>query len=237
MTLTDISDLFSLLDAVALALLVAAWWGIGWLVEREGTARPSVSVLMDGYRREWMVQLVTRDPRIFDAQIITNLRQGSAFFGSATMLALGGGLALMGNVELIAGIARDLALTEAPRAFWQVKVLTGLILLGHAFLRFVWSNRLFGYAAVMMAAVPNDTGDPTVPARRHKSAELTISASRAFNQGLRSVYFSLASAAWLAGAAPLMLATAFTVWVVWRREYGSNSRRVLIQPDAPTKDT
>ncbi|KNG93856.1 DUF599 domain-containing protein [Pseudaestuariivita atlantica] len=231
MSFVDHIELFSVFDAVAVAILFAAWWGVGWVVEREATAFPSVSVLMDGYRREWMVQLVTRNPRIFDAQIITNLRQGSAFFGSATMLAMGGGLALIGNVEMIAGIARDLTFDDVPRVVWQIKLLAGLVLLGHAFLRFVWSNRLFGYAAVMMAAVPNDTTDPTVPARTHKSAELTISASRAFNQGLRSVYFALASAAWLVGPLALIGTVLFTLWVIWRREYASRSRAVLAGAD------
>lgn len=231
MTWTAIIALFDAADAAALAYLVVAWWGAGWIVEREGAKTPSVSALMNTYRREWMEQLVTREPRIFDAQIITNLRQGTAFFGSASMLALGGGLALIGNVDMISGIARDLRVEDAPRVYWQIKLLVGLLLLTHAFLRFVWSNRLFGYAAVMMAAVPNDATDPRVAVRSDKAAELTIAASRGFNQGLRSVYFALAAAAWLVGAAPLTLATTFTVWVIWRREYRSRSRAVLIRPD------
>ncbi|HRK32541.1 MAG TPA: hypothetical protein PLD59_15870, partial [Tepidisphaeraceae bacterium] len=40
--------------------------GIGWFTERPPAGRPSVSVLMTRYRREWMRHFVERDPRIFD---------------------------------------------------------------------------------------------------------------------------------------------------------------------------
>ena len=60
---------------------------------------------MAQYRREWMTQMVTRDPRIFDAQIISSLRQGTAFFASTSMLAIGGTLAMIGNGEKLSGIA------------------------------------------------------------------------------------------------------------------------------------
>ncbi|MGR3501956.1 DUF599 domain-containing protein [Pseudaestuariivita sp.] len=231
MTFAAMLTHFTPLDAAALGLLISAWWCIGWAVDRENAGTPSVTALMNTYRREWMRQMVTREPRIFDAQIITNLRQGTAFFGSASMLALGAGLAALGNVEMISGLARDLAVSEAPRAVWQIKLIAPLALLGHAFLRFVWSNRLFGYAAVMMAAVPNDPDHPAVAARVDKAAELTVAASRAFNAGLRSVYFSLAAVAWLIGALPLLVASALALWVVAQREYASRSRRVLLMPD------
>ena len=83
-------------DVVALVLLALAWFGIGRLVERPPASRPSVSVLMKRYRREWMRQFLRRDPRIFDGNILTTLREGTSFFASACMIALGGGMALIG---------------------------------------------------------------------------------------------------------------------------------------------
>ena len=83
---------------VALGLTLAAWLLIGWLIEHPPLRRPSVSQLMQEYRHEWMRQFVTRQPRIFDAAMIDSLRQGAAFFASASMIAIGGGVALMGAV-------------------------------------------------------------------------------------------------------------------------------------------
>ena len=82
---------FGLPDVAALVVLLAAWLLIGWFIEHPPKSRPSVSQLMQDYRREWMRQFVTRQPRIFDATMIDNLWQGTAFFASASMIAIGGG--------------------------------------------------------------------------------------------------------------------------------------------------
>ena len=169
------------------------------------------------------------DGRMFDAQVLSTLRQGASFFASATMIAIGGGLALVGNAERLQGVASDLTMTSDPRFVWEFKLLVTLFLLSNAFLKFVWSHRLFGYCAILIAAVPNEADDPSAFPRASKAAEVNITAARSFNRGLRSVYFALASAAWLVGAWPLVLTTLVTLAVLWRREFASQSRAILTQ--------
>ena len=82
MTVIDRFAQFTPLDGAAVVLLVVLWAVIGWRVEHPGAKAPSTSVLMAGYRRMWMKQMIDRDPRIFDAQILGGLRQGTAFFAS-----------------------------------------------------------------------------------------------------------------------------------------------------------
>ena len=89
-------------DAAAVALLVLAWAGMGWLSEHP-LGRPSVTVMMAEVRREWMQEFLRRDNRIFDAQIIASLRQGTAFMASTALLAVGGVLALIGNTLVFNG--------------------------------------------------------------------------------------------------------------------------------------
>lgn len=79
MTWTDRLFFFTAWDYAALTLLFVAWIGIGFVIENPGK-RGSVSHLTAEYRRVWMEQMVTRDPRIFDSQILGILRQGTAFF-------------------------------------------------------------------------------------------------------------------------------------------------------------
>lgn len=228
MTWTDRLGLFGPLDMAGVTLLVIGWIVIGIRIEARKTRAPSVSVLMAEYRREWMRMMVTRQTRMFDAQVLSTLRQGASFFASATMIAIGGGLALIGNAERLQGLATDLTMTQDPIFVWEVKLLVTLAFLANAFLKFVWSHRLFGYCAILIAAVPNDPEDAAALPRAAKAAEVNITAARSFNRGLRSVYFALGSAAWLLGTLALIAATLITLFVLWRREFASQSRAVLV---------
>lgn len=232
MTWLNRISMFSPLDFAGLAFVLVAWVWIGWRIEHPSPTRPSVSILMADFRRDWMTVMVTREPRIFDAQLVSNLRQGTAFFASASMLAIGGGLALMGQADQLAGIAGDFIQAEAPIFVWEAKIIAVLLLLCNAFLKFVWSHRLFGYGSVLMAAVPNDPADPLVHKRAAQAAELNIAAARSFNRGMRATYFSLSTCAWLAGSAPLIFATCVTLAVLYRREFASRSREVLLSTPA-----
>lgn len=229
MEILDRIALFGPWDAIAVALWFTAWVLIGHVIETPSAARPSVSRLMTGYRRDWMRTMVTRQPRIFDGTILSTLRQGTTFFASASMIAIGGGLALIGNTERLLGLARDLTLETAPAVVWELKILAVLLFVTNAFLKFVWAHRLFGYCAVVMAAVPNDPDDPLAFPRADQAAELSNTAARSFNRGMRALYFSLAGLAWLIGAYALILATGATLLVLWRREFMSNSRTALLQ--------
>ena len=228
MTWPTLLNIFSLIDFLGLTVLVLGWLGIGWRIERRSSPHVSVNVLMETYRREWLKNMVTREPRVFDAQLIGNLRQGTTFFASATMIAIGGGLALIGNTDRLAVVAADLTLENTPAVVWEVKIMAVLLFLVNAFLKFVWAHRLFGYCSVLMAAVPNDANAPTAYTRAAQAAEINITAARSFNRGMRATYFSLAAAAWLFGPIPLLLAALVTIAILWRREFASRSREILL---------
>lgn len=228
MTLMDRLSLFSPLDLAAVAFLLMAWAGIGWLIDHPPKRLPSVSALMADVRREWMRQMALRDVRIFDAQMLGVLRQGAAFFASASLLSIGGVLAAIGNTERLAGVAQDLSLDAAPVVVWEFKLLLILLFLTNAFLKFVWGHRLFGYCSALMGAVPNDPADPDALPRAAQAAEINITAARGFNRGLRAIYFALTTTAWLIGPEALIVATVLTLSVLYRREFASQSRSVLL---------
>lgn len=231
MDILDRLSLFSPLDYAAFGLLILLWVVISWRIENPSSKNPSVSVVMADYRREWMLQMITRDHRIYDATILGHLRQGTAFFASASMISIGGVLALVGNTEQLIGIADDLTLDRAPNIVWEIKLMVTLFFVTNAFLKFVWSNRLFGYCAVVMSSVPNEVDHPMTLPRAMKAGEINVTAAKGFNRGLRSVYFGLASAAWLAGPIALIIAALVTWLVLWRRELASKSRSVLLSSD------
>ncbi len=220
------------LDLAALTALVGLWLATGWLIEHPPAARPSVLVIMRQWRREWMRQFVTRQPRMFDSALIASLRQGTTFFASTALLAVGGGLAVIGNPERLVSLAAELPLDRAPVALWQAKVLTATLFAANAFLKFVWAHRLFGYASITMGAVPNEV-TPQAYDRADQAATLLITAARSYESGMRSVYFGLAALAWLIGPLALMLAGVIATLILLRREFASASRRALMQHTPP----
>jgi len=230
MPLADLARLLTPLDAGALALLLIGAAAMGWRIEHSSSARPSVTALMADYRRDWMRTFARREVRIFDSQILVSLRQSTSFFASTSILAIGGVLALVGNVDPLAGLAEGLTAEVAPRMVWQIKLIVVALFLAAAFLRFVWANRVFGYCAVVMGSVPEAGSDADCETRALQAAELNIRAAVNFNRGLRAIYFALGASAWLLGAVPLILATLVTLWVVWSREFASIPRRILTRP-------
>jgi uncharacterized membrane protein len=217
-----------LYDMLALGFIVFAWLGIGWLIEHPPARWPSVSYIMQDYRHMWMREFVTRSPRVFDGTIIDSLRQGTAFFASASMIAVGGGLALIGNPALLMGLAADLPLQTDLTQMRARGVLVVLFLV-NALLKFVWANRLFGYCAIVMAAVPNDPSDPNALLRAGQAADLNITAAKSFNRGLRSIYFALGALGWMLGPWGLVAATLVTTGVLFRRDFASASRQVMLR--------
>ncbi len=215
-------------DLLAVLAVLLLWAGSGWLIEHPPASRPSVSLIMQEYRHDWMRQFVTRQPRIFDATLIDSLRQGTAFFASACMIAIGGGVAIIGNSDQLRGIAQDLTI-EATSVQVEVKMILCLAFLANALLKFVWSHRLFAYCAVLMAAVPNDITDPQAYPRAAQAADINITAARNFNKGLRAIYFALASLGWFFGPWGLILAALAATTVLMRREFVSQSRDVMLR--------
>ena len=219
------------INLAAIGFLLVAWLLIGWMIEHPPASQPSVSTLMVQYRRDWMVQMVTRQPRIFDASIIDSLRQGTAFFASTCMIAIGGGVAMIGNSDRITGLAGDLPIDTGTVPV-EAKIILVLFFLANALLKFVWANRLFGYCSILMAAVPNDAADPRAYRRAAQAAEINITAARSFNRGLRAIYFALAALGWMLGPVALAAATVAATAVMLRREFASTSRAVMLSADS-----
>jgi uncharacterized membrane protein len=218
---------FTTLDSLALAVLIVAWLVVGRVIEHPPAARPSVSVLMERFRKDWMQEFLTRDPRIFDIALIESLRQSTAFFTSASMIAIGGGVAVIGNSATLQGLAADLTLPQAGDLI-RLKFVVVTLVLANALLKFIWSHRLFSYCGILMGAVPNDPFAANAPLRAAQAAEINITAARNFNRGLRSIYTALGTLGWLLGPWGLLVGTVLTQGLLVRREFASQSRAVLL---------
>lgn len=232
MTFTQKLSLFHNGDFAALVYLVAAWFLCDYIIEHPPATRPSVTAIMRRYRHDWMQQMVTRNPRIFDSGIIDMLRTGTTFFASACMIAIGSGLAVIGSPQNLLGLARQFNPEAGPTFVWQIKITAVILFLMNALMRFIWAHRLFGYCAIVMASVPNETDHEHAYPRAVQTADISITAARSYERALRSVYFALGALGWLLGAFPLAVTTTTTVFVIMRREFASVSRKILLRGTA-----
>ncbi len=179
------------------------------------------------YRAKWMEVLLTRPNRIVDAQILTMLQQSSRYFSSGMMIAIGAVIALMSRPDLQSEF-ESIFHVDIAQSLWNLKLFfTGLVLAG-GFFKFLWASRVFGYCAIVLAAIPEiENTEATREAQR--ATKLNVAASKSFNRGLRAIYYALASLCWLLGALPLIIATLIVTGIVWRREFRSQTRHALLE--------
>jgi uncharacterized membrane protein len=220
----------STLDIVALAFFVIAWTAYAVLVEATPHGRKSLNATMDGYRTLWMRRMLERDMRMVDMQIMAALQNGTAFFASTSLLAIGGALTLLRSTEDNISVVATLPFgIQTSRAQWELKVIGLAVILVYAFFKFAWSYRLYNYVAIMLGAMPFASDKDTKEADAHvkRTAELFTTAGRHFNRGQRAFFLALGYLGWFVGPWVLMVSTAAIVVVMWYRQFGSHARQAV----------
>jgi uncharacterized membrane protein len=222
---------FTTVDYVALACFVTAWFGYWGAVELTQAGRQGLNLLMNGYRHRWMEQMVVRENRIVDTTIMASLQNGSAFFASTSLFAVGGVLALLQSTDTALTLFGDLPFGIATaRVTWEVKVIGLAVIFVYAFFKFAWAYRLFNYVAILVGAVPVLRNGNEAEARKaaHRAAAMNVVAAKHFNRGQRAFFFALAYLGWLVSAYVLLATTAAVLYVMWRRQFASDAREALL---------
>jgi uncharacterized membrane protein len=185
---------------------------------------------MDRYRVAWTRYMLTRDVRIVDTQIMTSLQNGTAFFASTALFAIGGALALLRSTDEVMAIFAALPFASKPTAtVWEVKTLGLLVIFAYTFFKFAWSYRLFNYAAILLGATPERPAAKSKEARAAATrvAAMTTLAGRHFNRGQRAFFLALGYLGWFINAYALAAATAVVVLVLLNRQLGTAAQRAL----------
>jgi uncharacterized membrane protein len=223
---------FSALDFFALALFAGAWIGYAIALEWSPYGRGGLNARMNGYRDLWMERMLEREVRIVDTQIMASLQNGTAFFASTTLLAIGGSLTLLRSTDDILNVVSSLPFAiQATRVQWEAKAMGLTIIFVYAFFKFAWSYRLFNYVAIMLGATPPCEERQSIEARGHarRTARLCAAAGRHFNRGQRAFFFALGYLGWFVGPSLLIVTTLAIVLVIWRRQFYSDSLRALTE--------
>ncbi len=227
--------LFPMLDWIALGCFAGAWSIYAIVVEWTPLGRRTLNHLMHGYRLVWMQRMLGRDMRMVDAQIVASLQNGTAFFASTSLIAVGGALTIMRASDELLHLLTALPFgIDTTRVQWEAKVMGLAVIFVYAFFKFAWAYRLFNYVAILIGAAPPVAEKDTPEAQRYtaRAAQLIEAAGRHFNRGQRAFFFALGYLGWFLGPWVLMASTAAVLIVMLRRQLASDSRRALAEGTA-----
>lgn len=221
---------FTLPDDLALGWFLGCWLVYSLVIEKTARGAGGLNALMNGYRDQWMQQLLTREVRIVDSQVTAALQNGTAFFASTSLIAVGGTLTLLRATDQILTVIEALPFSvPTTHAMWEVKIMGLAVIFVYAFFKFAWSYRLFNYVAIMVGAAPPSAEKDTAAARAfaHRASKLCAEAGLHFNRGQRAFFFALGYLGWFLGPLELALTTTGVVIVMWRRQFTSVSRKAF----------
>ncbi len=223
---------FTNLDYAAFVFFLVAWFGYHAAVELTPAGQKSLNKVMNQYRYRWMEQMVVRENRIVDTTILTALMNGTAFFASTSLIAIGGVLALLRSTDAVLPVFADLPFGEPPtRIAWDVKVGGLAVIFVYAFFKFAWSYRLFNYMAIIVGAVPvlEEGSREEALAVARQAGAMNAVAGKHFNRGQRAFFFSLAYLGWFVSGYLFMVATAGVLIVMWRRQFLSDAHDAALR--------
>jgi uncharacterized membrane protein len=221
---------FSTLDLVALGFFVTAWAAYAVAVEYMPHRRQSLNARMNQYREVWMGYMLEREVRIVDTQIMAALQNGTAFFASTSLLAIGGSLTILRSTDEMLHVLATLPIgVPSTRLLWEIKAIGLAVVFVYAFFKFAWSYRLFNYVAIMLGATPPWDRKDTAEAKDHvqRTARLFTAAGRHFNHGQRAFFFALGYLGWFVSPLVFICTTAAVVFVMWWRQFGSDARKAM----------
>jgi uncharacterized membrane protein len=215
-----------LVDILAVGFFVIEWTVYAVTLDYTAYGRDSLSARMHVYREVWIRRLLDREARMVDTQIMASLQNGTAFFASTSLLAVGGGLALLrstGDALAVLG-ALPINLSPSP-ALWEIKCVGLVLIFVYAFFKFAWAYRLFNYVAILIGAMPpaSERDTPEAEAHVQRVTRLFESAGRHFNRGQRAFFFALGYLGWFVSPWILFATTAAVVIVTWRRQFASDA--------------
>jgi len=228
---TELFQGFTNTDALALLWFLLCWVGYTAYANLASRKRISLASVLAEHRKAWMLALLKRDNRVGDASLLSNLERNVSFFASSTLFILVGLVAVLGSGEKVMSVSARLPFNVGVGEHaWEAKLIILLVLFIYAFFKFSWSLRQYGFASVLIGRAPlmSEISSEEAETFARESSQVISRAAFAFNYGLRSYYFGLAYLVWFLNPWAFMVATAWVVVVLYRREFRSNVLKALV---------
>jgi uncharacterized membrane protein len=227
-----------ILDLSALAWFLICWVGYTRYADRRARHKLTLMSVMHSYRMQWMHEMLRRDVRIVDSNIVMILARSATFLASTTIFILAGLIAVLGTMDTAMQVVGALRYAvQSTREVWELKLFGLLLVFIYAFFKFTWSMRHFNYLSTMIGAAPSSNELPDWgESFAKRAAKVSSNATNTFNRGLRAYYFGLAFLSWFLHPLLFIVASTLVVGVLYRREFKSGMLRELGDPSDFSRD-
>ena len=192
-------------DCLGLVIFFACWLGyepfLTVISKQSGLIAKDLSVV----RHAWMDQMVKRDFKLFDTNLLGHAIDSVTHFSSATLLLIAAVAGVVFGGALNAQTVKDLGLAIDSSEALRMKLALILVTLVRGLLNFVWALRQMNYATAAFGAIPESLDPEKRSAFSEAISQIMDPAMSNFSQGVRGYYFALAASAWLFGPFALIL--------------------------------
>jgi len=220
----------SIIDVFALFTFVLSWSGYSWFARKKAKSTDCLARSLHQHRIHWMHEAITKETRVGEASLLSNLERNITFFASSTLLILAGLLTLFAKIETL-----DMVISSMPYAdhtsplMIQLKLSLLAFIFVLSFFQFTWSMRQYGFVNVMMGAAPIDVSGQNENLKSYAKQMATVQdqAAHAYNYGLRSYYFALAAMCWFFHPVLLILMSIWVVYTLYTREFNSKAVKAI----------
>ena len=215
-------------DWLGLGWFAASWFGFAYLIEGS-LRRKTLLAAGHRYRLMWARQMLTRENRIVDVALVTNLLHSVSFYANTSIYIIAGMLAILGALDQFMTAAGQLPFSGVSnKEVLEIKLLLLMSIFVYAYFKFTWALREFNVLSIVMGSVPPQGSDPVeLEAAAQRTAAVNTCAGDDFNRGIRAYYFGMAVMAWMLSPWAFMIATTMIVAVLTRRECASPILKAL----------
>ena len=220
---------FTFWDIAAFAWFGFCWAGYTAFADHSRWRHRSITAAMNRERGRWMTEMLARELRMVDIQIVGNLLRSLGFFASTTILLVAGLIAVLGAAEqAVETLAEVPIAVPTTKAVWHGKVLLLIAIFVYAFFKFAWAFRLTNNCSILIGAAPAAPADPArAAAHAERAAAIIGLAAFHLNRGLRGYFFALAALAWFLHPAIFTVVSTWVVLVLYRRDFRSRALRAV----------
>lgn len=221
----------NILDALAIGWFFVAWISYTFISKRRYSSGGDVTLskLSRNYRKAWMLNMLDREYKIVDTNLLGTLIQSVSFFTSGTILLIAGLFAALGSAQDLLEMTAQIPFAiDTNLVTVKIKFLLLIGLFVYVFFKLVWSLRQYNFAVVMMGAAALKFENEKEKIRYAEKMGIIVDrGSVHFNEGMRGYEFGLAYLGWFIHPLVFIAATTLVVLVIYRREFRSNVLRAM----------